>query len=62
MSDHRPYRRRSSPEAVSLRTSELGKPLELGPGDDRYVKAVMKAGGFHYTTRLADGRLVTVTP
>lgn len=46
----------------AVRTSELGKPLTLGPGDARYVAACKAAGGFHYTTRLADGRLVTVTP
>jgi hypothetical protein len=62
MSDHRPYRRRSSPEDVGLRTSELGRPLDLGPGDDRYVREVLKLGGFHYVTKLPDGRYVEVRP
>lgn len=39
-----------------------GKPLDLGEGDARYVKACRAQGGFHYTTRLPDGRLVTVRP
>lgn len=62
MREHRPYNRRSSPEAVGLRTSELGKPLDLGPGDDRYVRAVMAQGGFLYRTRLPDGTTVEVRP
>lgn len=52
MRDHRPYNRRSSIEAIGLRGFELGRPLDLGPGDDRYVEAVMRAGGFAAVRRV----------
>ena len=45
-----------------LRPYDAAVPLDLGPGDGRYVAACLAQGGFHYTTRLPDGRLVTVRP
>ena len=56
---------KSSSRAWSERnamTGPAGRPLDLGEGDARYVKACRAQGGFHYTTRLPDGRLVTVRP
>ena len=56
---------KSSSRAWSERnaaTGPAGKPLDLGQGDDRYVAACLAQGGFYYTTRLPDGRLVTVRP
>ena len=43
-------------------TGPAGRHLDLGEGDARYVKACRALGGFHYITRLPDGRLVTVRP
>lgn len=57
MSDHRPYRRRPQPEIIGLRTSELGRPLDLGPGDDRYVDHCLERGGFASFVRHA-GRIL----
>ena len=56
----RPYTYRHNLPPV--RTCEAGKPLDLGAGDERYVAACLAQGGFHYTIRLPDGRLVTVRP
>lgn len=58
LNDHEPTRK-----IVSDGQSRDGAgPLCLGPGDDRYIAACLAQGGFHYTTRLRDGRLVTVRP
>ena len=39
-----------------------GPPLDLGAGDDRYVKACLAQGGFIYRTRLPNGQYVEVRP
>ena len=46
----------------AVRTAELGKPLELGPGDQRYVDAVLRAGGFRYLIKLPNGKYAEVRP
>lgn len=53
----RPALRRTS-SIAQLRTSELGKPLDLGEGDQRYVDAVLRAGAFASMARLNDGRVI----
>lgn len=41
----------------ALRTAELGKPLDLGEGDYRYIQACLNAGGFASSTRVK-GKIV----
>ena len=42
----------------ALRTCELVPALTLGAGDDRYIEACMRQGGFASATQLSDGRMV----
>ena len=60
MRESRPYNRRASLAAVAVRGEQAGKPLELGPGDPRYVAACIKLGGFASAARTETGRLVFV--
>lgn len=57
MSLPRPSLRRTC-AASPVRTSELGKPLDLGEGDARYVAACLDQGGFASMTQLGDGRVI----
>lgn len=45
-----------------VRACEVGKPLDLGEGDARYVRACLAQGGFRYRAILPDGTTVEVRP
>ena len=57
-----PARRVPAGNAPKHREFENAVPLCLGEGDGIYVRACLALGGFHYTTRLPSGQIVTVRP